>query len=149
MDPISVRMVRTALIWLGLGFTLGALMLADATVPGSWRHWFGPTHGHILFVGWFLQFAVGVAYWLLPRQRTDDRPFGYHERTALVGFAVLNTGLGLRVIAEPAMRMGYMLDTGDTVLVVSALAHVAAIGIIVAQMWGRAIPRAARRRTQT
>jgi hypothetical protein len=142
-------MVRTALIWLALGFTLGGLMLADATVPGTWRHWFGPTHGHILFVGWFLQFAIGIAYWLLPRKRSDLLPLGYNERAALLSFVVLNSGLGLRVFAEPAMRMGYILDTGDVVLLVSALAHIAAIGIIVLQLWGRVIPRVARRRIQT
>lgn len=142
-------MVRTALIWLAIGFLLGGLMLADATFPGDWRHWFGPTHGHILFVGWFLQFAVGVAYWLLPRQRTDDRPLGYSERAALLSFVVLNIGLGLRVIAEPAMRMGYLTGTGDPILLVSAAAHIAAIGIIVTQLWGRVVPRVARRRSQT
>lgn len=145
MDPISVRMVRAALIWLSIGFLLGAAMLSDASIPGDWRFWFAPTHGHILFVGWFLQFAIGIAYWLLPRQRTDARPFGYNERIALSSFIVLNAGLILRVLAEPAPRVGYLTDLSDPVLVVSALAHVAAIGIIVSQLWGRIIPRPPRR----
>jgi hypothetical protein len=145
MDPVSVKMVRAGLIWLATGFTLGALMLADASLPGSWRAWFLPTHGHILFVGWFLQFAVGVAYWLLPRKRTDDRPFGYNERAAYLSFAVLNTGLILRVIAEPAPRIGYWTSFVNEILVVSAIAHVVAIGIIVVQLWFRVIPRPSRR----
>lgn len=148
MDPISVKMVRAALIWLTVGFLVGATMLADATVPGDWRFWFAPTHGHILFVGWFLQFAVGIAYWLLPRQRTDERPFGYNERAALLSFAILNTGLLLRVAAEPAPRIGYLTELSEPVLVVSALAHVAAIAIIVVQLWGRIIPRPPRRNRQ-
>lgn len=145
MDPISVKMVRAALIWLAIGFLLGALMLSDATVPGDWRYWFAPTHGHILFVGWFLQFAVGIAYWLLPRQRTDDRPLGYNERAALLSLVTLNIALVLRVGAEPAMRIGYLTDISEIVLVVSAIGHVTAIGIIVVQLWGRIIPRPARR----
>lgn len=145
MDPFSVRMVRAALVWLAIGFLLGATMLSDASLPGNWRFWFGPTHGHILFVGWFLQFAIGIAYWLLPRQRTDDRPFGYNERTALLSFVILNTGLVLRVLAEPAPRIGYLSGLSEPVLVVSALAHVVAIGIIVAQLWGRIKPRPPRR----
>lgn len=145
MDPISVRMVRAALIWLAIGFTFGGLMLADASVPGNWRNWFAPTHGHVLFVGWFLQFAVGVAYWLLPRNRTDVAPLGYNERTAFLSFILLNTGLLIRVVAEPAPRIGYMASGVDEMLVISAIAHVGAIGIIVVQLWNRVIPRHARR----
>ncbi len=145
MDPISVRMVRTALIWLAIGFVFGGLMLADSSLPGSWRAWFAPTHGHILFVGWFLQFAVGVAYWLLPRKRTDDRPLGYNEHAAFLSFVILNIGLVVRVIAEPAARIGYMTGLVDELLIVSALAHVGAIGIVVVQLWSRVIPRPVRR----
>jgi hypothetical protein len=145
MDPISVRMVRAALIWLAIGFVLGGLMLADTSVPGDWRAWFAPTHGHILFVGWFLQFAVGIAYWLLPRKRSDASPLGYNERAVFLGFVILNAGLVLRVFAEPAPRVGYMTSMVDELLVLSALAHVAAIGIIVTQLWSRVIPRPVRR----
>src|ERR687898_1455118 len=106
MDPVSVRLVRASLLWLVAGFTLGALMLSDALVPGDWRLWFAPTHGHILFVGWFLQFAVGVAYWLLPRRRSTERPLGYGERSALLAVGALNLGLVLRIVAEPAERTG-------------------------------------------
>ena len=145
MDPLSVRMVRAALIWLALGFILGGLMLADASVPGSWRGWYAPTHGHILFVGWFLQFAVGIAYWLLPRKRTDDSPLGYNERAANLSFVILNIGLLIRVFAEPAPRVGYMTSLIDELLIGSAVAHVAAIGIFVVQLWSRLIPRPPRR----
>jgi hypothetical protein len=146
LDPISVNMVRAALVWLAIGFVVGALMLADASLAGNWRAWFAPTHGHVLFVGWFLQFAVGIAFWLLPRQRTDARPLGYNERVAFLSFVILNTGLVLRVIAEPAPRIGYMTGLVDEMLVVSALAHVVAIGIVVTQLWGRVIPRPVRRK---
>jgi hypothetical protein len=138
-------MVRAALIWLAIGFTFGALMLADSSVPGNWRFWFAPTHGHVLFVGWFLQFAVGIAYWLLPRKRTDVAPLGYNERTAFLSFILLNTGLVIRVVAEPAPRIGYLPNLVDLMLVVSAITHIGAIGIIVVQLWNRVIPRPIRR----
>lgn len=141
MDPVSVRLVRASLLWLVLGFTLGALMLSDALVPGNWRLWFAPTHGHILFVGWFLQFAVGVAYWLLPRKRTPERPLGYHERGAYLAFALLNSGLLLRVIAEPPGRAGNGGDLVDVTLAVSAVLQLAAIVIIASQIWPRIVPR--------
>jgi len=141
MDPVSVRLVRASLLWLAAGFTLGALMLSDALVPGDWRRWFAPTHGHMLFVGWFLQFAVGVAYWLLPRKRTAERPLGYHERGAYGAFALLNSGLLLRVIAEPPERVGNGGALVDLALAVSAVLQLAAIVIIAAQIWPRIVPR--------
>ena len=147
MDPVSVRLVRASLLWLVAGFTLGALMLSDALVPGDWRLWFAPTHGHILFVGWFLQFAVGVAYWLLPRKRTPERPFGYHERPAFAAFALLNAGLLLRVLAEPPDRVGNGGDTVDIVLAVSAVLQLAAIIIVASQIWPRIVPRPSARST--
>lgn len=66
-----------------------------------------------LFVGWFLQFAIGIAYWLLPRKRTAERPLGYHERGANLAFALLNSGLFTRVIAEPPGRVGNGGDLGS------------------------------------
>jgi len=141
MDPVSVRFARAALIWLVLGFTLGALMLSDALVSGSWRVWFAPTHGHILFVGWFLQFAVGVGYWLLPRKRPTHRPLGYREDAANAAFALLNLGLLLRVIAEPAGRIGDDSWVIDYTLAILSILQLAAIAIIAHQLWSRITPR--------
>lgn len=141
MDPVSVRLVRASLLWLVSGFTLGALMLSDALVPGDWRLWFAPTHGHILFVGWFLQFAVGIAYWLLPRKRTPERPFGYHEPSAFAAFGLLNAGLLLRVLAEPPNRVGNGGGLVDVVLAASAVLQLTAIIIIASQIWPRIVPR--------
>lgn len=116
-------------------------MLSDTLVPGSWRLWFTPTHGHMLFVGWFLQFAVGVGYWLLPRKRLPEAPLGYDERLALAGVVILNLGLALRVIAEPVGRMGFERRLDDYVLAVSSIAQLVAIFIIARQMWGRLMPK--------
>ena len=51
MDRLSAVMVRAALGWLLAGVVLGGLMLTDRVVPGEWRLWMTPTHGHVLFVG--------------------------------------------------------------------------------------------------
>lgn len=141
MDPVSVRFARASLLWLTLGFALGALMLSDALAPGSWRAWFAPTHGHILFVGWFLQFAVGVAYWLLPRRRSTERPLGYHEGAAFLSFALLNSGLALRVVAEPVSRLGHGGVFPDYALVASSMLQLAAVFTMARQLWARVTPR--------
>ncbi len=141
MDPVSVRLARASILWLVTGFTLGALMLSDTLVPGNWRVWFAPTHGHILFVGWFLQFAIGIAYWLLPRKRTGDRPLGYDERPASSAYALLNGGLLLRVIAEPLGRSGHSGNAVDITLAISSILQLAAIVIVATQIWPRIVPR--------
>jgi hypothetical protein len=141
MDRLSIIMVRGALVWLMLGVVLGALMLVDRVVPGDWRLWFQPSHGHVLFVGWFLQFALGLAYWLLPRKRDKALPMGYREDIALAGAVTLNLGLLCRVLAEPFERTGRASDLTLGLLVVSSVLQVAAVGIFVAQLWPRVYGR--------
>jgi hypothetical protein len=145
MDRLSAVMVRTSLLWLVAGFVIGAAMLTDRALPGEWRLWMAPSHAHMLFVGWFLQFVVGVAYWLLPRRRTTEQPLGYQEQAATLAVAALNVGLLLRIAAEPAERIGVGNDGTLGLLAVSALLQVAAALVFVTQIWPRVGIRQIRR----
>jgi hypothetical protein len=72
MPRPSAWAVRASLIHLSLGFTLGALLLTNkglAFAPDLWR--LLPAHIEILLVGWVVQLALGVAYWILPRVRAS------------------------------------------------------------------------------
>jgi hypothetical protein len=146
MDRLNAVMVRASFVWLVAGVIVGGLMLADQVAPGDWRRWAQPTHGHMLFVGWFIQFALGIAYWLLPRRRTPERPLGYDVRLAFVGVAALNLGLLLRTIAEPAQRSGVDGDWVLVTLIASAVLQVGAVIIFIAQLWPRLAPRAPKTR---
>jgi hypothetical protein len=146
MDPLSSTMLRASLVWLLAGFVIGAAMLIDRALPGQWRLWLAPGHAHMLFVGWFLQFAVGVAYWLLPRRRTPERPLGYGERAAFLAVIALNLGLLLRLAAEPAERTGNTSDVALTLLAASALLQVGAAIVFVTQLWPRVGPRSIRKK---
>jgi hypothetical protein len=145
MDRLSSVMLRAALIWLLIGVIAGGIMLSGGIVPGSWRVWSAPSHVHMLFVGWFLQFSIGVAYWLLPRRRSPERQLGYRERPAFVAVVALNLGLILRVLAEPAARAGLVNDVTSGLLVVSALLQVGAVVVFVAQLWSRSAARPLRK----
>lgn len=134
-------MIRASLAWLLLGVMVGALMLTDRAVAGSWRLWMAPTHGHVLFVGWFVQFAVGVAYWLLPRRRSAARPLGYRKGMALIAALGVNVGMVLRATAEPAERAGHTGRWIDGALAASAILQVTAVSIFVVQLWPRVGPR--------
>ena len=146
MDRLSAYMVRAALGWLMLGAVIGGLMLIDPVVPGEWVRWGRPTHAHILCVGWFLQFAVGIAYWLLPRRRTPAQPLGYRAAWAVVAVGALNLGLLFRVIAEPVARTG---NEAGWIIPMLAACQVAAIIIFVCQLWPRVAPRASRKPAPT
>jgi hypothetical protein len=137
MDRLSVVMARCAFVWLAAGVALGGLMLNDRIVPGAWVAWALPAHMHMLLVGWFLQFALAIAFWLLPRRRTPGRPLGYDERAALAAAVALNAGLVVRIVAEPLERAGFVSAWTTAALVVSALLQIAAVLTFVAQLWPR------------
>ena len=139
-------MLRIALGWLMIGFVIGGAMLTDRELPGQWRLWLAPGHGHMLFVGWFLQFVIGVAYWLLPRKRSPRQPVGYVERPAYIAVAALNAGLALRVGGEALERAGHANDATFAALVIAAVLQILAAAIFVVQLWPRVAARPIRQK---
>lgn len=119
---------------------LGALLLVGPVLGWQGLRALGTTHGHILFVGWFVQFAVGIAYWLLPRKKSPAQPYGYNEKVAFVACYLLNIGLLLRIIVEPLYASG-VLESGSFWVIaglgLSGLLQAIAGIIWVVQLWGR------------
>lgn len=96
MPRLSIWMVRTALSYLLLGFTIGALLLAHKGIglhPLLWR--LLPLHIEFLLIGWTLQLAMGVAYWILPRFLSERRRVGL----AWLAYLLLNLGIGCMVLS--------------------------------------------------
>lgn len=94
MPAPSVWMVRLALVHLVAGSGLGALLLASREMPrlaevagGLWG--FRNVHLETLLVGFMVQLALGVAYWILPRVG-GERPRAW---LAVAGAALLNAGV--------------------------------------------------------
>jgi len=68
MPRLSCWFIRAALLHLLLGFTLGSLLLWNKGLPLHpliWR--LLPAHMEFLLIGWTVQLALGVAFWILPR----------------------------------------------------------------------------------
>ncbi len=68
MPRLSAWFVRASLLYLLVGFAFGALMLAQVGVsydPGIVV--LLPVHMEFLLVGWLVQLAMGVAFWIFPR----------------------------------------------------------------------------------
>lgn len=92
MPRLSVWMIRAALLYLGAGFTVGALMLSNKGVsyaPSVWL--FLNAHIEFLLLGWMAQLAMGVAFWILPR--FSQPPKYGNARLAWFAFALWNAGI--------------------------------------------------------
>ncbi|NOZ73444.1 MAG: hypothetical protein GXP38_16340 [Chloroflexi bacterium] len=67
MPRLSTWFVRASLIYLALGVTLGGLLLAEKGIPFYPALWIAlPVHMEFLLIGWMVQLAMGMAYWILP-----------------------------------------------------------------------------------
>jgi len=92
MPRLTVWMVRASLLHLGIGFTAGMLMLFNKGIlidAFIWR--LLPVHIEMLMLGWTMQLAMGVAFWILPRFSNGAR-YG-NERLGWAAYMLLNSGV--------------------------------------------------------
>jgi hypothetical protein len=129
MPLVSVWFVRAALLYLGAGFTLGALLLANkgsGFAPHLW-HWL-PVHIELLLIGWFVQLVMGVAYWIFPRFGMTRAARG-REGLAWLALALLNAGIGLDCFG--------LLNERQSLVVGGRLAEVLAAATMAVNVWSR------------
>ena len=97
MPRLSLYFIRASLIHALLGFTVGALLLANKGVMFSPMIWsLLPLHIEFAFIGWMVQLAMGVAFWILPRLSRGS-PRG-NKKLIWSAFVLLNTGILFVVI---------------------------------------------------
>lgn len=126
MPLLSRLAIRSALLYLVAGACLGALLLAGKGYPAlaAGPAWIG-LHREVLLMGWLLQLALGVAYWILPR-KGGRRPRLW---LAVVGLGLLNGGIGAVVVGEMA---------GPALLATfGRIAELAAALLFAAHLWPR------------
>lgn len=101
MPKLSVWMIRTALLHLGVGFSFGALALWNKALPISGDLWrLVGAHLDVLLIGWTAQLAMGTAFWILPRFATTElytrghlqSRFG-NVRLAWLAYGLVNAGV--------------------------------------------------------
>lgn len=93
-----------------------------------------PVSVHLFMVGWVTQLIFGVGYWMFPKH-SQERPRG-NEKVAWAVYWLLNLGLLIRVIAEPAYGMRGTAFLG-WMLVASAVLQWLAGVAFVANSWHR------------
>ena len=129
MPALSVYALRTALSYLGIGFTIGALMLGVRGVSASSEVLrLRPLHLELLLVGWTVQLAFGVAFWILPRRSGLGRG---NERLAWGSLLLLNLGV-------LTVGVGGVISASPGVLIAGRFAELLAGVAFAAHAWPRA-----------
>lgn len=120
MPPISTVVIRLALVHLGLGVAAGGWLLIARGFPSlpTWS-WLQPIHLELALLGWTLQLAMGVAYWILPKFPTQ--PERGHRAPVVAAFGLLNLGIllagaGAVVAADGLLLAGRLAELGSVVL---------------------------------
>jgi len=122
MPRLSVYFVRASLIYLAVGFTFGGLLLANKGVLISPLIWMLlPIHIEFLFVGWLVQLAIGMAFWILPRF-SQGAPRG-DERWSRTAFALINIGI-LMVILQSLFGVQWLMFLGRSLEIFGLVAFV-------------------------
>jgi cbb3-type cytochrome oxidase subunit 1 len=121
MDWFVARFIKAALVWLGLGVTLGVAMAAHPL-------WiiYRPAHVHMNLLGFVTMMIYGVGYHVIPRF------FGHplhSRRLGGVHWWLSNAGLALMVVGfVMAPHLGArsipVLTTGGTLSAVGAMAFI-------------------------
>lgn len=135
MPRLSVYFIRTALVYLVAGFSIGALILAQkgsAVIPFAWR--LLPAHIEIMFFGWTMQLIIGTAFWILPRHARMEK----RGREALLfsSYFSLNSGIWLAMLSSFLPNAAWLLLTGR-------LAEGLGLAAFILNSWVRIRPFAA------
>jgi hypothetical protein len=131
MPRLSVWAVRLSLLYMLVGFSLGAVMLANKGVPFALWAWnLLPGHVDMLLFGFIIQMAIGMAYWILPRYRSGSRG---NPAVVWISIALLNLGIWMAALT------GWFNLPGSW-LAVGRLIEGAAATLFVFQAWRRIRP---------
>ena len=132
MPRLSCWFIRASLLYLAVGFTSGALLLAHKGVPihpALWR--LLAPHIEFVLLGWTLQLAMGVAFWILPRH--TQGPERGHEVTVWLSFALLNGGVLM-------VGLGWMLGAPALIPLLGRVAEAGSAVAFAAHAWRRVRP---------
>ncbi len=137
MPTLTRWYIKTSFVYLIAALVMGVLLAA----AGTWRSDyplvnFTPVYLHIFAEGWLTLLIIGVAVWMFPKL-TLQKPRG-SEALGWASYLMLNLGLVLRIISEPAV--GAAGRTGSIwawLLAVAALLQWAGGMTFVLNAWGR------------
>lgn len=131
--PRAARwLIRMSLVYLTLGFTLGAVLLFNKGIPldpGLPR--LLSAHVEFLLIGWVVQLVMGVATWIFPRFGVPHSAYGSEVATWLA-FALVNGGVWL--VAVAALLPG---GPGEVWPLIGRLAEATGAVVFALNIWPR------------
>lgn len=135
MPSITRLFVKTSLLYLVAAFAAGLLLALRPLLPlPAVVGGLTPVYFHLFMVGWVMQLIAGVAYWMFPKW-SKLLPRG-HDGLALATYGLLNTGLLLRVLAEPAQSVSAWVGWGWLIVLAALLQWLGGLAF-VANTWPR------------
>lgn len=109
MPRLTRYFLRFSLLYMLFGFTLGSLLLAQkgfSFAPWLWS--LLPFHVESLLIGWMTQFAMGIAFWILPRLG-KDKP-RREEAFSWIAFFCLNLGIWLIWLPSSGLLLAHSME---------------------------------------
>lgn len=133
MPPITRAFIKASLLYLVAAMGLAILQAAQPHL--GWQiAGLSPVYFHLFLVGWVTQMIMGVGLWFFPKY-SQARPRG-SESAAWASFWLLNLGLLLRAVAEPAAS-AQAAPLWLWALAVSAVTQWLAALLFVLNVWPR------------
>jgi len=130
MPRIARTFIKTGLIFFLISLSLGmAVEIESLSLPVLM-----PLFWHTLMVGWITQIIFGVSMWMFPG-RTKEEGFKA-QLWGWLTYIFLNTGLLLRLVAEPMLSYSG-LAVWNVLVLCSALLQVFAGITYLIEMWPR------------
>jgi hypothetical protein len=135
MPTLSRWFIKSGMLYFVAGLLMGALLMAQPVMGwSSSLQALRPVYLHLLFIGWVTQIIMGVGYWMFPKQ-SQESPRG-SERLGWAVLILLNVGMILRSIGEPAMILAPQAGLGWMLAAASLCLLLAGWGFIF-NTWGR------------
>lgn len=133
--PVLTRLfARTSLVYLVAALVTGLLLALRSVIDlPPLVDALAPVYFHLLMLGWIAQLIFGIVYWMFPKY-SREQPHG-NEQLAWAVYWLLNSGLVLRVAAEPLTAL--YGGVWGWALVASALLQWLAGMAFVINTWGR------------
>jgi len=137
MPALTRWFIKTSFLYFALALVAGVVIGAQAvwnfSPPGADLY---PTYFHLLVEGWITMLIIGVVFWMFPKY-TLEQP----RRSPGLGWAsyiLLNMGLVLRIISEPANAVvGTPASVWAILLVIAAALQWLGGMAFVVNSWGR------------
>jgi hypothetical protein len=118
------------MIFFALSLIVGLLLELGVGAVAQFRFVFW----HMIMLGWISQIIIGVSLWMFPGRRKSEAI--RDNINAYITYFGLNTGLLMRLIAEP-QSVFYPSDLFSIMILVSALLQALATVFYVREMWPR------------